>query len=291
MEVIVVENEASDPPKSWCCAAMLANRTYAVGDPPASPRTRRRPRKASPGARIFSAKPPAALFASDCTGRVATKARRDWARTREIGRSRGFFLRGTTPTAAKVAALANYLSKNPERPGAEGSANAARPASLRLRRRRHRASWWMVRDAGGERGQAAPTRRENLRPVRRPRVKMRPATPRRREASRASVKPDEDPVAAPAATSAAHHPAAERPKHAEAGRVWGQAGGRCRETRGVSAEPAASTAMSPPSRTDRARSARSSAGGDRCGTHAAAAPEAAPAPPPPPAPKDYDIFD
>jgi len=230
----------------------------------------------------FSAKPPAALFASDCTGSGCHKGPQGLARKPGIGLGglAGFLREHYTNSRESAAALANYLSKIPSGPEPKEArtprggkpATAAAPSSG--------PGGWFETPAASE---GKPTPNE----ARKPPAGHVPPT----RASRASVKPEEEPVAAPAATSAAHHPAVEpaepSPKPDEPA-----------ESAAKPTEPAAKPAMSPakPNPTARAQRGRLPAA-----TAAAPlpppAPEAAPVlpppppPPPPPAPKDYDIFD
>jgi hypothetical protein len=238
----------------------------------------------------FSAKPPAALFASDCTGSGCHKGPQGLGKNAGIGGLAGFLREHYTNSRESAAALANYLSKIPSGPEPKEArtprggkpATAAAPSSSGP-------GGWFERPAASE---TKPAPNE----ARKPPASQNTAghTPPTR-ASRASVKPEDDPAVAPAATSAAHHPVVEptepAPKPDESAAKPPDAAATPQES---PAEPAAKPAMSPskPNLTARAQRGRQPAA-----TAAAPlpppAPEATPAPPPPPppAPKDYDIFD
>ena len=242
----------------------------------------------------FSAKPPAALFASDCTGSGCHKGPQGLGKNVGIGGLAGFLREHYTNSRESAAALANYLSKIPSGPEPKEArtprggkpATAAAPASSGP------GGWFETPTAS----EGKPTPNE----ARKPPAAQTPAgqnaaghTPPAR-ASRASVKPEDDPAAAPAATSAAHPPAAEPAESSPKPDEPAEAAAKPAESAAKPAEPAAKPAMSPsrPNPTARAQRGRQPAA-----TAAAPlpppAPEAAPAPPPPPppTPKDYDIFD
>jgi hypothetical protein len=236
----------------------------------------------------FSAKPPAALFASDCTGSGCHKGPQGLGKNAGIGGLAGFLREHYTNSRESAAALANYLSKIPSGPEPKEArtprggkpATAAAPASSGP-------GGWFERPAASE---TRPAPNE----ARKPPAGQNTAghTPPTR-ASRASVKPEDDPAVAPAATSATHHPAAEptepAPKPDESAAKPADAAATIPE----SPEPAAKPATSPSKPNPTARAQR---GRQPAATAAAPlpppVPEAAPAPPPPPpAPKEYDIFD
>src|SRR6476619_3868309 len=82
----------------------------------------------------FSAKPPAALFASDCTGSGCHKGPQGLGRNAGIGGLAGFLREHYTNSRESAAALANYLSKIPSAPEVRTPrggkpATAAAPAS------------------------------------------------------------------------------------------------------------------------------------------------------------------
>ena len=245
----------------------------------------------------FSAKPPAALFASDCTGSGCHKGPQGLGKNAGIGGLAGFLREHYTNSRESAAALANYLSKIPSAPEPKEArtprggkpATAAAPASSRP------GGWFQTPTAS----EGKPASSE----ARKPPAGQTPAgqnaaghTPPAR-ASRASVKPEDDPVA-PAATSAVHHPVVEPTEPAakpdESAAKPADAAATPPE---FPAEPAAKPAMSPskPNPTARAQRGRQPAATAAAPTPPPA-PEAAPAappppPPPPPAPKEYDIFD
>jgi hypothetical protein len=239
----------------------------------------------------FSAKPPAALFASDCTGSGCHKGPQGLGKNAGIGGLAGFLREHYTNSRESAAALANYLSKIPSGPEPKEArtprggkpATAAAPALSGP-------GGWFERPAASE---TKPAPNE----ARKPPASQNAAghTPPAR-ASRASVKPEDDPAVAPAATSAAHHPVVEptepAPKPDESAAKPADAGATTPES---PAEPAAKPAMSPSKPNPAARAQR---GRQPAATAAAPlpppAPEAVaapPPPPPPPPPKDYDIFD
>ena len=244
----------------------------------------------------FSAKPPAALFASDCTGSGCHKGPQGLGKNAGIGGLAGFLREHYTNSRESAAALANYLSKIPSAPEPKEArtprggkpATAAAPASSGS------GGWFQTPTAS----EGKPASNE----TRKPPAGQTPAgqnaaghTPPAR-ASRASVKPDGDP-AAPAATSAAHHPVAEptesAPKPDESAAKPADAAATPPE---ALAEPDAKPTMSPSKPNPTARAQR---GRHPAATAAAplpspvpeAAPAPPPAPPPPAAPKEYDIFD
>jgi hypothetical protein len=241
----------------------------------------------------FSAKPPAALFASDCTGSGCHKGPQGLGKNAGIGGLAGFLREHYTNSRESAAALANYLSKIPSGPEPKEArtprggkpATAAAPASSGP-------GGWFERPAASE---TKPAPNE----ARKPPASQNTAghTPPTR-ASRASVKPEDDPAVAPAATSAAHHPVVEptepAPKPDESAAKPADAAAIPPES---PAEPAAKPATSPskPNPTARAQRGRQPAATAAAPPpppvpEAAAAPPPPP-PPPPPAPKDYDIFD
>jgi hypothetical protein len=220
----------------------------------------------------FSAKPPAALFASDCTGSGCHKSPQGLGKSVGIGGLAGFLREHYTNSRESAAALANYLSKIPPAPEPKEArtprggkpATVAAPSSGGL-------GGWFETPAASE-GKPAPSEARKPPAGQAPGQNAAGHSPPTR-ASRASVKPADDPATAPAATSAVQQPAAEPDE---------------------SAKPDESAAKpSKPNPTARAQRGRQPAA-----TAAAPlpppAPEAAPAPPPPPpppAPKEFDIFD
>ena len=226
----------------------------------------------------FSAKPPAALFASDCTGSGCHKGPQGLGRNAGIGGLAGFLREHYTNSRESAAALANYLSKIPSAPEVRTPrggkpATAAAPASSGP-------GGWFERPAASE---TKPAPNE----ARKPPASQNTAghTPPTR-ASRASVKPEDDPAVAPAATSAAHNPTAEP---AESSPKPDESAPKPDDAAAKSAESPAKP--NPTARAQRGRQPAATAAVPMLPPPPV--PEAAPAPPPPqpPAPKEYDIFD
>src|SRR5437016_2311344 len=100
-------------PKFSCCpAAMLATVLTLWAVPLALAQDQTPPQGTSRGEN-FSAKPPAALFASDCTGSGCHKSPQGLGRNAGIGGLAGFLREHYTNSRESAAALANYLSKIP----------------------------------------------------------------------------------------------------------------------------------------------------------------------------------
>ena len=209
----------------------------------------------------FSAKPPAALFASDCTGSGCHKSPQGLGKNAGIGGLAGFLREHYTNSRESAAALANYLQKIPAGPEPKEARTprGGKPATAAAPASGGPGSWFETPAA------SAPKPAPNE--AKKPPAGQNAAghTPPTR-ASRASVKPEDDPAAAPPATSAAHHPAVEpaesspKPDKSAAkpeAKPEGKPGKESARSLRVSeqAEPC---------------SARSSAGGHRGGTVAAA---------------------
>src|ERR1043166_3517136 len=185
-------------PKVSCCAAMLATALTLGTVPSALAQDQTPPPQGVSRGENFSAKPPAQLFASDCTGSGCHKGPQGLGKSPGIGGLAGFLREHYTNSRESAAALANYLSKIPSGPEPKEArtprggkpATAAAPASSGP------GGWFQTTTPS----ESKPEPKEARKP---------PAghTPPSR-ASRASVKPEEEPTATPAATSAAHHPAA-----------------------------------------------------------------------------------
>ena len=250
-----------------CCASLLVavlwlwgqSQSLAQGDGP----------QGTSRGENFSAKPPAQLFASDCTGAGCHKGPQGLGKNAGIGGLSGFLREHYTNSRESAAAMANYLNKVPS--GAEartprgGKPTVAAPA------------------AGLGEG-LAPSGEAKPREARTP--KPTPAS----RASRATARPEDDPAAS--APTATPRPPAEVPAAAETD-----------EPKSGETKPAESAAK--PTETLK-HNARTQRGRHPSGSTAAAAPaaepEAAPAtpaaaPPPPtqpaapPASKEFDIFD
>ena len=126
----------------------------------------------------FSAKPPAQLFQSDCTGSGCHKTPQGLARTQGFGSLAGFLREHYTNSRESAAALASYLSKLPSGPEPrEARTPRGKPATASTASR-------------------GPASLENE-------SKPSPEARTSRHRSRPGAKPDDEPA------TAAHHPAAE----------------------------------------------------------------------------------
>ena len=279
--------------KSWACAAALVAvlclsaqpRVLAQDQPPAAQGTSR--------GENFSAKPPAALFASDCTGAGCHKGPQGLNKGQGLGGLAGFLREHYTNSRESAAALAGYLSKLPSGPepkeartppSRQGKPAAVAPTSS---------------SPGWAEGFGFPPLASPPKPApneaRIPRDGQKPAAKPTRAAARPDtpVKPDEDPTTAPAGAAAptmtpSAAPAAHQSPDAES-----------TESDSKPAEPAAKPAEAPGKPPTRAQQR------GRHPTAAAAAPqvpvppapppapaaEAAPAAAPPSPPQQFDIFD
>lgn len=239
------------------CAAMLATGLTAWAQSPefasqALAQDQTPPQGSSRGEN-FSAKPPAQLFATDCTGSGCHKGPQGLGRTQGFGGLASFLREHYTNSRESAAALANYLSKVPSAPEREartprsGKPAPGSPASS--------SPGWFE----GASGESKPSPNEARAPRQAPAGQNAAAPSAPGRASRAAVKPDDEPAvvpAEPADASAKPDEPAAKPARAQRGRPTATA-------------TAAVPAPQPPP-----------------------VAEAAPAPPPPPpAPKQYDIFD
>ena len=113
-------------PRSWCGVAALA----ALIGLAAQPCARAQQGEAPPTSRgeNFSAKPPAQLFASDCTGGGCHKSPQGLAKSHGIGLA-GFLREHYTNSRESAAAMAAYLTKIPGPPDAK---EARKPKGGRL---------------------------------------------------------------------------------------------------------------------------------------------------------------
>lgn len=209
----------------------------------------------------FSAKPPAQLFASDCTGAGCHKGPQGLGRKGlGIGGLAGFLREHYTNSRESAAALANYLSGLPSgpapkpnersKPGAKPAATASAPSGL--------PSWF----EGATESRPAPSEPHKPReathtPNRNPQTGSKPEPAAKPEAKPDGIMKEE----------------AERPSN----------------------EPAESPAEQPNRRVQRGRQPAATAANASATPAAAPAAEAEPAQAPaaasPPAPKQYDIFD
>ena len=257
-------------PMFRCCASVLVAVFWLWGQP--QPRAQGDGPQGTSRGENFSAKPPAALFASDCTGAGCHKGPQGLGKNAGIGGLAGFLREHYTNSRESAAALANYLTKIPSGPEPKeartprgGKPTAAAPAS----------GW------GEEpKPEAKPTPTSTSREARTP--KPTPAS----RTSRATARPDDDPAAsAPAATPRppAEVPAAVKEKS---------------DPKDMPSESAAKPpepASKPGARVQRGRhptaAAASAAEPEAAPPAPAAAPPAPPQPAAPPAPKEFDIFD
>ena len=218
----------------------------------------------------FSAKPPAQLFASDCTGAGCHKGPQGLGKKANgIGGLAGFLREHYTNSRESAAALANYLTKLPSGPEPKEPKEARSPEPGKPATAAAPASgppnWFESTSARAS--LARPSRASRTRPPTR-----RPAGARTRR------------------------PSLSRREAGCRGEARGAAGGgACRAAAEAGGEAAGSLR---PSRRKRAvRPARATRGRHPAAAANAAAPaavpepEPAPPPSPPPAPKQYDIFD
>jgi hypothetical protein len=281
--------------KSWCCAAALIAVLCLSAQPPVLAQDQPPPAQGTSRGENFSAKPPAALFASDCTGSGCHKGPQGLAKNAPLGGLAGFLREHYTNSRESAAALANYLSRIPSGPEPKEArtprggkpATAAAPASS--------GPGGLFESPAASEGR--PTPNEARKPGQAPAGQNAAGHTPAARASRASVKPEADPVV-PAATSAAHpvvEPTEPAAKPDESAAKPADAAATPPES---SAEPGAKPAMSPskPNPTARAQRGRQQPAATAAAPLPPPVSEAAPVPPPqppapPPAPKEYDIFD
>ena len=270
-------------PRSWCCALALvlglgAQQALAQDGPQGTSRGEN-----------FSAKPPAQLFASDCTGAGCHKSPQGLGKSVGIGGLAGFLREHYTNSRESAAALANYLSKipaGPEPKEARTPRSGGKPATASA----PGSPGWF--DGGSSESKPAST---ETRPQRQPPAGQNAAVPNAAtpgptgRASRATVKPDED-LPAAAATSPTADPSDAKPSDAAA-KPSAEPGAKPADS---AAKPAEGKPV-PPSRAQRVRQPATATAAAPSPPHV---PEAAPAPAPvpasppaPPAPKQFDIFD
>src|SRR6201986_697177 len=99
-------------PGCGTCAAVVAALLWMCPISPVQAQEPPPPQGVSRGEN-FSAKPPAQLFASDCTGSGCHKSQQGLGRTQGFGSLAGFLREHYTNSRESAAALANYLSKLP----------------------------------------------------------------------------------------------------------------------------------------------------------------------------------
>jgi hypothetical protein len=186
-------------PTAWCCAVLLAS--FAG---PALAQEQTPPPQGVSRGENFSAKPPAQLFASDCTGSGCHKGPQGLAKGQMPGTLTGFLREHYTNSRESAAARANYLAKIPSGP---------EPREARTPR------------GGKPAAAASPPGNSNWGPEgiianepRPPNEARGPRHPNSR-ASRAAARPDEEPAAAPTPPPVAAPPAAEPAASARAQRA------------------------------------------------------------------------
>src|ERR671919_585934 len=113
MEAVVAKMKCPFSPKSWCWVAVLA---VLLLCPLADASAQDHPAAAQGTSRgeNFSAKPPAQLFASDCTGAGCHKGPQGLGRGQFPGSLASFLREHYTNSRESAAALAGYLSSIPK---------------------------------------------------------------------------------------------------------------------------------------------------------------------------------
>ena len=258
-----------------CAASVLVVVFWLWGHPQAQAQNDTPPPQGTSRGENFSAKPPAALFASDCTGAGCHKGPQGLGKNAGIGGLAGFLREHYTNSRESAAAMANYLTKLPSGPEPReartprgGKPTAAAPAS----------GWGegFGQPSSDAKPEAKPTPREARAPKPGP-------------AGRTSRATDDPAASVPAATPRppGEIPAAETEKP--------EAKDKPSESAAKPSEAAPKPEAKPSARVQRGRHPTAAAA-------SASEPEAAPpasaaAPPPPsqpaapPAPKEFDIFD
>jgi hypothetical protein len=210
----------------------------------------------------FSAKPPAALFNSDCTGAGCHKGPQGLGKGQSQSGLAGFLREHYTNSRESAAALAGYLLKLPAgpEPREQREARPTRPG---------RGEPSLGETFFGTRREAKPEPKPESKPAETRTSRQHPTS----RTSRAAAKPEDKPEeAAPAAAEPKE--AAPKEKEKEAAPKEKEAAPKEKETPVRQASPK-------PTRAQR-------------GKAAAVAPPPPPEPPPAPAPppkKEYDIFD
>ena len=189
--------------KAWFCVAAVAVllALWPLSDTLAQDQS---PTQSTSRGENFSAKPPAQLFASDCTGAGCHKGPQGLGRGQFPGSLANFLREHYTNSRESAAALAGYLSNIPRGAAAEPrTPRSGKPAATANAPASALPSW-------GEGAEAKPIPGE----VRPPRPIPGGRT------SRAAARPDEDPAATPPAPPVAAPPAAESspPVRAQRGR-------------------------------------------------------------------------
>jgi len=248
------------------CAAMLATGLIAWALSPefASPALAQDQPQGTSRGENFSAKPPAQLFATDCTGSGCHKGPQGLGRSHGFGGLASFLREHYTNSRESAAALANYLSKLPSAPEPReartprsGKPATAAPTSS--------SPGWFE----GAAGESKPSPNEARAPRQTPAGQNASAPSAPGRTSREAVKPDEEPAAEPVDPAA--KPAEAPPKPNPTARAQ-------RGRQPVTATATVAAPASPPPLVP-----------EVVPEAAPAAPPPEPAPPPPP--KQFDIFD
>ena len=231
----------------------------------------------------FSAKPPAQLFASDCTGAGCHKGPQGLGKKGlGIGGLAGFLREHYTNSRESAAALANYLSGQPSGPAPKPNEKpkpGEKPAAATAAAPSGPASWF--EGSGGNRPaaneQPKPRDTAHTPPPKNPQTASKPEPGAKPEAKHDGIMKEESSATTEKPSSEPAEPSekpAEASKPTEASKPAEPANKRAQRGRHPAAT--AANASAPPA--------------------AAPAPESEPAPAPaaaapPPAPKQYDIFD
>ena len=283
--------------KSWCCAAALIAVLCLSAQPPVLAQDQPPPPQGTSRGENFSAKPPAALFASDCTGAGCHKGPQGLNKGQGFGGLAGFLREHYTNSRESAAALAGYLSKLPSAPEPkEARTPPSRPGKPAAVAPTSSSPGWAE-------GFGFPPSREQAAPpkpapneARVPRDGQKPAAKPTRAAARPDIaaKPDEDPAVAPAGAAPTMTPSAAPAAHQPADAEPTESDSKPAES---AAKPAEAPAR-PPLRAQRGRHPTAAVAAPPAAAQPAPPPAPAPAaeappaaPPAPPQPKQYDIFD
>jgi hypothetical protein len=257
-----------------CCAAAMAAMLALCPLPHARAQEAPPPQGVSRGEN-FSAKPPAQLFASDCTGAGCHKGPQGLGKKANgIGGLSGFLREHYTNSRESAAALANYLTKlpsgpEPKEPREARSPKPGKPAASAS----GSPNWFEGTSSEGKPSPNEPHKPKEAAHTPHGRGPHTAAKPEPGAKPDAEEKREEQPAAV-----AGQHPAAEPAEQPS-------------ESAGKPAEPAAKPeAPVRPARATRGRHPAAAAA-NAAAPAAVPEPEPAPAPSPPPAPKQYDIFD
>jgi hypothetical protein len=259
-----------------CCAAAIAAVLALCPLPHARAQEAPPPPQGVSRGENFSAKPPAQLFASDCTGAGCHKGPQGLGKKANgIGGLSGFLREHYTNSRESAAALANYLSGQPSGPAPKEPKEARTPKPGKPATAAAPASgspnWFEGTPVEGKPSPNEPHKpREaaHTPPGRGPHTAGKPEPGAKPET-------EEKREEQPAAIARQHPDSAEQPSEPAAKPV----------------EPAAKPAEAAVRPARAARGRHPAAAANAAAPAAAPEPESAPAPSPPPAPKQYDIFD